>query len=122
EVEAGIVELHDRRQVLGRPVVEVRGARREAAENGAFERGDVLPLAGNERAARIRRLDDLTRRSVFDVEHGQRVVTVLREIGDAEIEWERDGVVADVGSVMARPAVAYERIHADCVVDTTNPS
>src|SRR5476649_838149 len=51
--EPRFVEVHHLREARGEAVVEVWSARAEAAKDGALEAAPVLPLAGDQRLARI---------------------------------------------------------------------
>src|SRR5262249_44481850 len=117
--EAGVVEVDDLPQVAGGAVVKVGRAGGEAAEYGALELADVLPLAGEQRAAGVGCFAGLARGLVAEgiQRHVRRADAV---VGQADVDRQGDGVVADVGRVMAGGAGAADRAHAEVVVQAAD--
>ena len=76
--------------------MEVGRARGETAKDGSLEASDVLPFSGDQRTARIGRLDDLFGRFVAQSVKGH-IRRAPRRVGHPDVERRGDRVVADVG-------------------------
>src|SRR5439155_21611071 len=105
--EALVVEIDDRAKIRGGPVVEVGGTRGEATEDRPLELADVRELARDERAAGIRSLHGPAVRLVLQRVERQ-VQRAPRLIGEADVEWRHDRVVAGVRGVVAGGAGPLE--------------
>ncbi len=134
-LEALVVKIHELGEVLRGAIVKIGGACGEASEDGAFDAVHVAALAGDEAFAGIGGVDDVGGggrrggegiRAAGDFVDGHVGEIELREgVGDerigfvggvvagADIERERERMIADVGRVMTRGAGALERGDGD---------
>ena len=62
DAEAFLVEIDDRGEIRRRTVVEIRWPAGERAQHRALEASDILPAAGDQRTAGVRRLHGFKRR------------------------------------------------------------
>jgi hypothetical protein len=119
-VEAAVIERHDVFERRGEPVVEVRGARGQAAQNRPLEPPDVLPLAADQRPAGVGGLHRLAAAPV-----AQRVQWHVgcppRGVGQPEVQRRLDRVVAHVRRVMAGGAGAGDARGIQLVVEALDP-
>src|SRR2546421_2495401 len=71
DVESLVVELDHIAQRRCRPVVKIRSAGRESAQNRPFDLTDIFPQSGNERASGVGGYLDFMRNLILKGEDGQ---------------------------------------------------
>ena len=99
--------------------MKVRRTCCQRAQNRTFEQRHVLPFARNQRAAGIGGLDGLTGRFV-----PKRVKRHIRRpprlAGNADIQWQRNGVVPHVRRIVAGGAGASDGFLTEDIVQTAD--
>src|SRR5579872_4627131 len=128
DAESLVIEIHRIPQGRGRTVVEVWRSRREPTQNGALDLADIGALSGDQRASRVGDLEYLAGERPLRAgqgEHGQsgdveRWRAFCACIGDADIERRLDGMIADIGRVVASAAESRKVFDPKRIVDARN--
>src|SRR5436190_8909099 len=100
DAEPLVIEVDHGIEVLCRVVVEIGCPGRQRAEDGPLEPPDVFPLAGDQCATGVGRLDRLEWRRVVPKRVQRQVRRATRSVGQPDIERGWDRVIAGARCVV----------------------
>ena len=99
--------------------MEVWCPARESSKDWSLEPADILPLSGNERPARIRRLNNLVGDFVVESDHWQIAhIEWTGKVADSNIQRCRKRMIPDIRRVMARAAGAGYNGYAKLIIQS----
>src|SRR5277367_5945676 len=105
--------------------MKVRRTRRQAAQNRTFGFADIHAVAADQCSTRISHVEDLAcQRSRVTFQSEDRQTTYVEggreRVGDADIQRRLNRMIANVGSVVAGAAKAWNVRYPGDIVETRN--